>query len=288
MRKRKRKVGNQKPKTSVLRPKDKRSFYSSEEGYRCSHCGNMFSNSTKARELGRNFATTEHICPKSLKTNFVHSKDNLCLLCKDCNEFKRDKLVIPSAFYKYLDKEHIDKLDKKLIPLYEAETDSAKKLSQEEIDWYDMYKKVERQFKGGNLYKSKKLVMWVRVQSLLKRKRKLENWKKGYMKRLHPEWSYLYADRLLNVYCKLQKYYNNKDYYSEGFNLHKLIEKLELENKHIRYRILLHLYETYGLYKIEMLMNEDNPTSKKALKYLRRQYKISRQDLVDIIKKNGL
>lgn len=284
-RKKKNELKNKKPVKSV---RDKKKSYDKTGSFRCAHCGNQFSNKANARRTGGNFATVEHIYPKSTNYDFVHTEKNLCLLCEKCNGFKRDKLVVPSTFYKYLNKECLEQLDAKLKPMYDAERDSSKKLSQNDIEWYDMFRKVERQFRAGNLYDSKKLVKWVHDQSHAKRKGKLASWKNGYMKHLHPTWSFLYADRMLNVYCKLQRYYNSKDYFTKGYDLDVLIGKLDIESKYSRYRILLHLYETYGLYSVtqfEFLLKENDETALKACTYFRKQYKISKEKLLKAMSK---
>ncbi|MGM8227752.1 HNH endonuclease [Cellvibrio sp. ARAG 10.3] len=64
-----------------------REFYSKEQGGTCAYCQqNISLQSTPNAQI-------EHIIAKSIKSKFMFEPKNLCIICADCNEIKRDKEV---------------------------------------------------------------------------------------------------------------------------------------------------------------------------------------------------
>ncbi|HBN9877679.1 HNH endonuclease [Pseudomonas aeruginosa] len=65
-----------------------RNFYRREQGLSCAFC---LSPVSERSALG---AHVEHIAPKSIYPHFMFEPKNLCVVCPDCNEYKRDREVI--------------------------------------------------------------------------------------------------------------------------------------------------------------------------------------------------
>lgn len=67
-----------------------RSFYRSEQKGICSYCRKNISLQSA------NNCQVEHIAPKSLYRNFIFEPKNLCVICADCNEIKREQETLNS------------------------------------------------------------------------------------------------------------------------------------------------------------------------------------------------
>lgn len=68
---------------------------------RCCHCG-------KKCYPGYG-ATVEHFIP--ISQGGTNNKENMIMLCEACNKEKSNKIYEPTMYLKYLDKEHLDKLE---------------------------------------------------------------------------------------------------------------------------------------------------------------------------------
>jgi uncharacterized protein (TIGR02646 family) len=68
-----------------------RAFYRGEQAGICCYCKNDVS------QVSAGNAHIEHIAPKSLYPQFMFEPKNLCVVCCDCNEIKRNKEVINEA-----------------------------------------------------------------------------------------------------------------------------------------------------------------------------------------------
>ncbi len=65
-----------------------REHYRNEQRLSCAYCMNPVSNRAVAN------APIEYIVPKSLYPHFMFEPRNLCVICADCNEIKRDQEVV--------------------------------------------------------------------------------------------------------------------------------------------------------------------------------------------------
>lgn len=65
-----------------------RDFYRREQRLNCIYCFRPVA------VLAAASAPVEHILPKSLYLQFMFEPKNLCVVCADCNEYKRDREVI--------------------------------------------------------------------------------------------------------------------------------------------------------------------------------------------------
>lgn len=63
-----------------------RNFYRTQQRARCAYCRNIITKSA----LG---CHVEHIVPKSKYIEFIFTPKNLCVICPDCNEIKKEKEV---------------------------------------------------------------------------------------------------------------------------------------------------------------------------------------------------
>ncbi|QJW54780.1 hypothetical protein HL670_01661 [Serratia plymuthica] len=63
-----------------------RNFYRTQQRAKCAYCRNVITKSA----LG---CHVEHIVPKSKYVDFIFTPKNLCVICPDCNEIKREKEV---------------------------------------------------------------------------------------------------------------------------------------------------------------------------------------------------
>lgn len=63
-----------------------RNFYRTQQKARCAYCRNVITKSASGCHV-------EHIVPKSKYTEFMFTPKNLCVICPDCNEIKREKEV---------------------------------------------------------------------------------------------------------------------------------------------------------------------------------------------------
>jgi len=63
-----------------------RNFYRKKQKARCAYCRNVISKSASGCHV-------EHIAPKSKYADFIFTPKNLCVICPDCNEIKREKEV---------------------------------------------------------------------------------------------------------------------------------------------------------------------------------------------------
>lgn len=63
-----------------------RNFYRTQQKAKCAYCRNIITKSA----LG---CHVEHIVPKSKYVEFIFTPKNLCVICPDCNEIKREKEV---------------------------------------------------------------------------------------------------------------------------------------------------------------------------------------------------
>jgi len=66
-----------------------RNFYRTQQKAKCAYCRNVITKSA----LG---CHVEHIVPKSRYSEFMFTPKNLCVICPDCNEIKREKEVTNS------------------------------------------------------------------------------------------------------------------------------------------------------------------------------------------------
>lgn len=67
----------------------------------CGHCG---------KPLTGNTATVDHVVP--IKNQGTNDERNLICLCKECNQTKGSRIIAPTSYYKYLNKESmIETLD---------------------------------------------------------------------------------------------------------------------------------------------------------------------------------
>lgn len=74
--------------------RDDREFLLLKTKGRCGHCGVRLTGST---------ATVDHVVP--VKNQGTNEERNLVCLCKKCNQEKGSRIVSPSKYYKYLNKE---------------------------------------------------------------------------------------------------------------------------------------------------------------------------------------
>lgn len=65
-----------------------RNFYRNEQNAMCAYCNSEVS------LVSANNAHIEHIVPKSIHPQFMYEPKNLCVICSDCNEIKRNQEVL--------------------------------------------------------------------------------------------------------------------------------------------------------------------------------------------------
>lgn len=65
-----------------------RRFYRNEQGAKCAYCKQAVS------LISASNCHVEHIAPKSLYQSFMFEPKNLCVICADCNEVKRNQETI--------------------------------------------------------------------------------------------------------------------------------------------------------------------------------------------------
>lgn len=64
-----------------------RNYYRTLQNYDCAYCKNSLSITSAAN------AQIEHIVAKSLRSDFMFEPKNLCIICADCNEIKRNQEI---------------------------------------------------------------------------------------------------------------------------------------------------------------------------------------------------
>lgn len=80
-----------------------RDFYRKEQNGKCAYCKNPVSLQSA------NNCHVEHIAPKSKYQKFIFEAKNLCVICADCNEIKREQETLRSE---------LDPIRKKSVKLY--------------------------------------------------------------------------------------------------------------------------------------------------------------------------
>lgn len=80
-----------------------RDFYRKEQNGKCAYCKNPVSLQSA------NNCHVEHIAPKSKYQKFIFEAKNLCVICADCNEIKREQETLSSE---------LDPIRKKSVKLY--------------------------------------------------------------------------------------------------------------------------------------------------------------------------
>ncbi|MFA2872575.1 hypothetical protein KWF36_16035 [Acinetobacter pittii] len=81
-----------------------RNFYRKEQNGKCSYCRKDLSLQSASN------CHVEHILPKSKNLKFIFEPKNLCVICADCNEIKREKETVDYS------NEILKKTDIKLYP----------------------------------------------------------------------------------------------------------------------------------------------------------------------------
>lgn len=69
-----------------------RQHYRNEQKGLCAYCKNMISFRSASN------AHVEHIAPKSLYINFMFEPKNLCVVCADCNEIKKNQEIFSEVY----------------------------------------------------------------------------------------------------------------------------------------------------------------------------------------------
>ncbi|WP_330442441.1 HNH endonuclease [Flavobacterium sp. C4GT6] len=67
---------------------DIRDYYRTEQSGKCAYCNQLIS------LVSAGNAQVEHIVPKSKHLKFIIEPKNLCVICADCNEIKRNQEVL--------------------------------------------------------------------------------------------------------------------------------------------------------------------------------------------------
>lgn len=65
-----------------------RAYYRKEQKYKCAFCQQL------ASLKSAQGAQVEHIAPKSIYPQFLFEPKNLCVVCPDCNEYKKNREII--------------------------------------------------------------------------------------------------------------------------------------------------------------------------------------------------